>query len=289
MPEPIELALLALTVTLSAGRNILSKFVSRTTFGNKSFYRLQACIFATGGLALAAFTDYTVPSVLTVGLAFAYALFLILAQWCYTVALGKIHVSVCSTVYSLGFIIPTLSGSVIWHEAFTVFDLLGLCFVMAAVILSGMREKTDAPVAAGKWFFAALVMAMLSSGGLGLMQKIQQATPHREEKSLFVLIAFAVAAGVSLLFSLFAKEDEQAPKKKQFVMASLTGACFGICNLLNTTLAGRLDSALFFPLQNISVILLTIVLGCVITKEKFTKRNAIIFLLGAAAIVALNI
>ncbi len=289
MPDIAEIILLVLTISLSAGRNMLSKFVSKTAFGKKSFYRLQACIFTSGGIALAVFTDFKVPSILTVVLALAYALFLILAQWCYTVALGKIRVSICSTIYSLGFIIPTLSGVIFWNERFTAFDFLGLCAVIAAIIISGQNRRTACGQPTKKVFFIALVIAMLSSGGLGLMQKTQQSLPHSEEKSIFVLIAFAVAAIVSFVSSFFAKEDEEAPKKKQFVFAMLTGACFGICNLLNTTLAGKLDSALFFPLQNISVILLTIVLGCLITKEKLTKKSAIIFILGAAAMIFLNI
>ncbi len=289
MPGVTEIILLVLTITFSAGRNILSKFVSKTAFGKKSFYRFQACIFSAGSIALALFADYTVPSLLTVGLAVVYAVFLILAQWCYTIALGRIRVSICSTIYSLGFIIPTLSGAVIWNESFTAFDSLGLCAVISAIVISGYKGKTDGEQSAGKVFFIALVIAMLSSGGLGLIQKTQQALPHSKEKSIFVLIAFIIAALVSFVFSVFAKADEEAPKQKQFVFAILTGACFGICNLLNTTLAGRLDSALFFPIQNVSVILLTIVLGCIITKERFTKQSAITFLLGAIAMVLLNI
>ncbi len=282
-----NILLLVLTITLSAGRNLLSKFVSETAFGKRNFYRLQACVFAAGALALSPFTKVQVPSLLTVGLASAYAAFLILAQWCYTIALGKIRVSICSTIYSLGFILPTVSGAILWKEAFTVFDFLGLCCVVAAIVISGRKETADRAQSTSKAFFIALVIAMLSSGGLGLMQKIQQALPHREEKSMFVLIAFLLAALVSLAFSAFTKAEE-APKKKSFLLAFLTGACFGICNLLNTTLAGKFDSALFFPVQNICVILLTIALGCIITKERFTKKSAITFVLGATSIVFLN-
>ena len=65
MPGVTEILLLVLTITLSAGRNILSKFVSKTAFGKKSFYRFQICIFSAGSIALALFADYTVPSPLT--------------------------------------------------------------------------------------------------------------------------------------------------------------------------------------------------------------------------------
>ncbi len=284
-----NMMLLILTIILSAGRNMLSKNVARTAFGSKSFYRLQCYIFASGAVALVIFTKKYIPSSTTVLMALIYTLFLISAQWCYTMALSKIKVSICSTIYSLGFVIPTLSGSIFWNESFTLYDFFGMCCVITAIIVSGMNKKTTAKTQIVKWYFVALIIAMLSSGGLGLIQKIQQSMPHSDEKDAFVAIAFICAALVSFIFSLFAKSDKTVTNNKQFVYASLTGICFGTCNLLNTTLAGKLDSALFFPLQNISVILLSIVLSCVFTKEKITKQSIVVFLLGAISMVLLNI
>ncbi len=289
MINTINMLLLMLTITLSAGRNMLSGKVSKTGFGNKTFYRLQGSIFAAGAAALLIFTDKNMPEPLTVCLAVLYTLCLILAQWCYTIALSKIKVSICSTIYSLGFVIPTLSGSIFWKENFTLFDFMGMCCVVLAVIVSGKNKESTEDTHFDKRYFIALVTAMLASGGLGLIQKLQQSLPHSEEKDIFVTLSFVMASLVSYIFSLFAKKNKNQTHKRQFVYASLTGICFGMCNLLNTTLAGRLNSSLFFPLQNISVILLSIILSRVINKEKFTQKTAVIFTLGAAAIILLNI
>ena len=70
---------------------------------------------------------------------------------------------------------------------------------------------------------------------------------------------------------------------------AITGLCFGGANLLNTILAGRMKSAVFFPLQNISTILLSTLLGTLIFKEKITAKTAVIILLGALTVVVFSL
>jgi len=45
-----------------------------------------------------------------------------------------------------------------------------------------------------------------------------------------------------------------------------------------------MKSAVFFPMQNISTILLTALLGIVVFKEKFTIKTTIILMLGMVVI-----
>jgi drug/metabolite transporter (DMT)-like permease len=72
------------------------------------------------------------------------------------------------------------------------------------------------------------------------------------------------------------------------LVASCVGLFFGCCNLLNTSLAGMLDSAIFFPTLNIGTILLSMLLGVIVYKEKIGKREALVLMLGAASIILLN-
>lgn len=52
MPGVTEILLLVLTITLSAGRNILSKFVSKTAFGKKAFIVFKFVFFLPEALRL---------------------------------------------------------------------------------------------------------------------------------------------------------------------------------------------------------------------------------------------
>ena len=217
-----------------------------------------------------------------------YGLLLIFAQWFYTAALTQGNIALCSTVYSLGFIFPTLSGTILWKETFSFLDLCGVLCATGAVIASGWQPKAKENV--GKsYYFLPLAVAMLASGGLGIVQKLQQKSDYAEEKSMFLLIAFSLAMTISLLFSLLAKKKSDIPlRREKVIVASCVGIFFGCCNLLNTSLAGLLDSAIFFPTLNIGVILLSILCGIGFFKEKITKKELLVLLLGTASILLLN-
>lgn len=282
-------ALLALTIILSSGRNILSKSISDSSFGSKGFFFTQAAIFLVGSPVPLFFA---IPSLeiapLTLLYALIYGVLLLSAQWSYTAALKSGSTGICATVYSLGFILPTLSGALFWNEKMSVWDVLGVLVVIAAVIVSGSKKKQQSGGSEKKYIFP-LVIAMLSSGGLGIMQKVQQNSPYPQEKASFVFIAFVFAAVVSVVCGLFAKSDSVKLSPKNFAFAGGVGICFGCCNIINTTLAGMLDSALLFPTLNIGTILLSVVTGTLIFKEKLEKKDFCVFIMGILSILLLNL
>ena len=281
--------LLSITVVLSVGRNMFSKSISDISLGNKKFYYLQGLSFLSGFLSLLIFSDVSfLISKLTFFYALIYGALLLLAQWCYTASLKNGKTAVCSTIYSLGFIFPTLSGSIFWHEELSLINLMGILTVIPAVIISGLKTKSNNEKVKNNYILP-LIIAMLSTGGLGIMQKIQQSSAYPEQKSAFVLIAFGFAAVVSGACAVFSKGEKSVLPTKKYVCAASVGICFACCNLLNTTLVGRLDSALFFPMNNISVILLSLLVGVLAFKEKIQKKELSILALGIISIILLNI
>lgn len=280
-------AYLMLSISFSVGRNILSKSVSEFSPKTKCFYYLQFTIFLAGILPLL-FVKNTFSSVslITLILSVIYGILLISAQWNYTIALKNGNTGVCSTVYSLGFIFPTMQGMIFWNEEFSIIRLFGIALAIPAIIISG--KKTD-KTKTDNSYIIPLILAMLSSGGLGIMQKIQQSTEYPEQKSGFILIAFATASLISLTKSIFTKNKGAKVSKKHLIYACFIGLCFSICNLLNTILAGLLDSAVFFPILNIGTILLSLVLSIIIFKEKLNNNSITVLLLGIASIVLINI
>jgi drug/metabolite transporter (DMT)-like permease len=130
---------------------------------------------------------------------------------------------------------------------------------------------------------------MLASGGLGIVQKVQQSSAYASEKSAFLLIAFAIAASASLIAFAIRNRGGKIPTPGTLALSGGVGVCFGCCNLLNTTLAGMLASAILFPTLNIGVILLTSLCGLIFLKEKITARVIGVLSLGVASILLLNL
>ncbi len=286
----MEYLLLILSIFLSTGRNLMSKKISFTTFGQRNFFLMQFVIFLTG-IVIVAFKGgaglfSAAPE--TVLYAVIYAVFLLCANWCYTVALVNGNISICVTIYSMGFIIPTLSGMMFWGEEVSLLKSIGIMCVIPTVILSGIKKGSNTN-GKGRGYFVPAVTAMITSGGLGVMQKIQQKSPYPEQFGTFVLISFIVGAFVSLIFSLFARRDRVRLTKGNIGVACTVGICWSLCNLLNTFLSGALPTAVFFPMLNIGMILLSTIWGIIFFKEKVTKKMVVIVALGIISILLINL
>ena len=281
--------LLTLSITLSSCRNLLSKNLSSAAFGTRRFFIRQSTLFATGAVAVAllGIKELCLPSAQTLLHGAIYACLLIFAQWFYTVALGKGNTGTCSTVYSMGFILPTLSGALFWSEQLSVLNTVGILCAAAAIICSAdFSAESKAKSSHG---YIPLLIAMLASGGLGIMQKVQQRSETADERGVFILIAFVISAIVSAACAI-AKGDETVPvKKAEIGIASGVGLAFGCCNLLNTALAGMLPSAVFFPTLNIGTILVTLICGIIFYREKLQRKNILVLILGATSILLLAV
>jgi drug/metabolite transporter (DMT)-like permease len=287
----MTLYLLGISILLSTGRNLFSKRLSNTRFGTDSFFLCQSILFLFGGISLLLFggISWNVVAAQTWLYALLYGFLLICAQWFYTAALSAGNTALCSTVYSMGFIFPTLSGAIFWSESFGFFDFFGILCAVAAILFSGKTQDGKSEAHHNR-YFVPLVIAMLASGGLGIVQKLQQKSSCAEEKSLFLFVAFLFAATISVFASFITKNKQRHSLSKGAVSASACiGLCFGSCNLLNTTLAGRLDSAIFFPTLNIGVILLTLLCSAVFYKEKVKRNELCVLFFGSASILLLNI
>lgn len=287
----MSLLFLGLSIILSSVRNILSKGISDVKFGTKQFFFTQACIFICGSLVLilVANQNFERPSLPTLFYATLYGILLLSAQYCYTSALKKGNIGICSTVYSLGFIFPTLSGNMFWNERLTGLNIIGILMVIPTIIISGMPSSKNGQQKNINTYIIPLMSAMLSSGGLGIMQKVQQNSHYPEQKNIFVISAFALAGTISFLISLFAKREPQIKIGRKLIFGAGIGVAFGLCNLLNTILAGQLDSAVFFPVLNIGTIFFSIVSGIIFYKEKISRNDLIAFLLGIISILLITI
>lgn len=283
--------LLTLSILLSTGRNLLSKRLSSAVFGTRAFFMRQSILFLGGTLAILLFGGVAPahPSPKTILYALLYALCLILAQWFYTVSLNQGNTALCSTVYSMGFILPTVSGAVIWSETFSALDVCGVVCAILSILLPNVTvNPSNASTKKQNPF--PLLTATLASGGLGILQKLQQRSDVANERAHFLLIAFLLASAISVLASFFSKKEYHLhTKKAAFPIALGIGIAFGSCNLLNTALAGMLPGAVFFPTLNIGVILLTMLCSVLLFHEKLKRGELLTPIFGCASILLLNL
>jgi drug/metabolite transporter (DMT)-like permease len=290
--EALPWLLLALSATIASVKNILVKGLSGLSFKTREFFGIQALIFGAGSIVLLSVSlfNFSGISLFTLLLSLAYGTMLIGAQWFYVLALTKGKTAVCATIYSFGFVIPTLSGWLFWGEELSVFAIIGIIIVFPVLIISGTGKSDEGKEKGGKEYIIYLIIAMLCSGGLGIVQKVQQSSKYVGETSTFILLSFILGLIVSLIF-FFTKKKGEGGKitKKSAGISALVGVCYSVCNLINTSLAGTMDSAIFFPAINIGSIVISMIFGMIIYKEKLNIRDIAVLCLGAVAIALVNL
>lgn len=287
----ITVLILICSILFGATKNVLIKGLSVHPIKNREFFLLQALIFGAGSvvLAVANVISFNGISKFTVICSIFYGIILVAALWCYTLALSQGKTAVCATIYSFGFIVPTLSGTLFWNEKITVFGYLGIIILLPILIISGTSPKKQENKKTSKFFVIPLIIALLASGGLGIMQKIHQQSEYANQLNAFIFLSFIFAFTLSIILFLVLKKGEPPVQRKSITSSLIVGVIFSLCNIMNTYLAGVLDSAVLFPLLNVGSILISLVLSIIIYKEKMDKRDIIVLILGIMAIVLVNL
>ena len=292
------LLLLMLSVSISTGRNIISKKTAIGVDKKADFYFYQSILFCAGLIliTLTGVWNFKITSYLTVLYGVIYGVLLILSQWMFTLSMKTGNASVCTVVYSLGFIFPTVLGSIAWGDDFTSLNGVGLALAVCTIVLSAISKDKVDPVGGANGekstkkdlsFVPYILVAMLASGGLGIMQQVQQKSIVSGERDAFLIIAFFIATLVSFVFFICHRQKPTI-YKDQIVYTSATGLCFGGANVLNTILAGMVKSAVLFPVLNVSVILLCLVLSLIIFKERLTLTKAGVIALSIITVLAFS-
>ncbi len=194
---------------------------------------------------------------------------------------GPMHITLLITTSSM--IIPTMSG-LFFGERFSILKLVLVLILIGFLYLSLDGKKGDAKANRRWLFFCAL--AFVFQGSIGVLQKIHQSSPHKDEASAFLFVAFIC----SLLYSrIRAKKSyrELQFTKKHVLLAVICGLCTYSMNLLNLKLSGMLPSQLFFPLVNGSAIVLSSLLSVLLFKERLTGRQLVGLCGGIACLVGI--
>lgn len=243
----------------------------------------------------------TVPStytvILSVGFGIVSAMFIILNMR----ALESGPLSYTNVIISCAMVIPSLAGlfmyKIIPHwskETITFWQVIGIVLLILSFIFAVDKKQEKKAGTSIKWFLLSLG-AFLFKGSTGIIQKIHQTSPEKDELGTFLILSFAITALFSFILMIYYNKGQKLPititknpSLKKFIAFSLlcgTGIAFG--NHINMYLSGVMDSIIFFPVSNGGSLLLITLAGLIIYKEKLSKKQYVGLALGAVAILLL--
>lgn len=290
------LLLIASTIS-GVTKNLLSKSDKKSFSGlkNQCLVNIITSIVALAVFGASSRDLGMISDVRFLILALLYGLFTMLCQICYISAVEKGAVSICSMIFSCGFIIPTLYAPLVYaDEHLDPLKIMGIVLLVAsAVLVAGRTEKSRA----GIWMLLA-VAAMVCSGMIGILQKIFCAKYDVANTSEYLFVSFAFMLLISTVLFFAERRKEPATHSesaggiplKRILLPLAFGICAVFCNKANLYLTGVLPSVVFFPVYNGGVLASTTVSSCIIYRERLTKLQWLGVALGVASIIiiALN-
>lgn len=292
-----------------------SKQVSNEAKGSAMFhycgyYQLLAALLALITLSVVGFYGF---NFLTVVCALATALCLAAQMFAGIIALRGCTLVVSQMIGAGSLLIPCIYGALFLNEPMSIWDWVGLAvFLVSIYFLVSQPKGAKKQEKAGKMSLKtmiALAVCLFGEGFTMVFQKIFAIRVPNGNESMYSFLMFAMNAVILyatyLIVSIVAKNkasknvlciDEKAkPKtlqplsKKLLICGVLLAFAMVVVNLLVTSLAKTVPSAVLFTVSYAISIGITILVGRVFYKEKLTWKNGIGIVLGVSAIIVINV
>lgn len=282
----MEYLLIAASVAASSARSIVSKKLSSASVKLESFGKINAvmsfCAFAVVAIYACVVGLWKI-SALTLILSVLYAIFTVFSQLFLMRALNCGEVSAVTFFYSCGFIIPTLAGTFIWHENFSLTKIIGVLLLVTAFFLCA-RKNSGTKSRKKSWVLFALI-AMVSSGIVGLIQKLHQSSEGENELGMFLISAFAVCTLISVSIALiFGRNKPKTVGRAEITPSLVCGICVGAANIVNLKLSGVIPALIFYPAVNGGVVIVSTLAARIFIGEKINRAGIIGLAIGIIAI-----
>ena len=204
-------------------------------------------------------------------------------------------ISLTTVIVSFSTVITALSGAIFWGEKIKALQIVGIVLMLASFYFSINKEEKQKK-ASLKWLLFC-ILALIGSGGIGLMQKIHQNTEYKGEVNAFLITAFAVGSVLSLALLLISKTRSNEPAFLKsangkiswlvIVLIMLTGILTAVNHKLNLYLSGVMDSAVFFPLINGGNLVLVTLSALIFFRERLSVKQWISVAIGITSVLCL--
>ena len=292
-----------------------SKQVSNEVKRNEMFhycgyYQLLAALVSLISLSIVGFYGF---NFLTVLCALVSALCLSAQMFAGIIALRGCTLVVSQMIGAGSLVIPCIYGALFLNEPMSIGDWIGLIMFLVSVYFLVSQPKGGAKQEKVEKMslktMIALAVCLFGEGFTMVIQKIFAIRVPNGNESMYSFLMFAMNAVIlyatylivaiarkrQAVKSLQSIDEKAMPKtfkplsKKLLICGVLLSFALFAVNLLVTTLAKTIPSAVLFTASYAISIGITILVGRVFYKEKLTWKNGIGVILGVSAIIVINI
>ena len=199
-------------------------------------------------------------------------------------------VSVASVAGKMSVVIPVVFGVLLYDESVTYLKIIGILIALTSVYLASVKEEKSTFNKAGLLF---PILLFLGSGIIDTTLKYVQVNfVQNNEASLFSGSLFGFAAFFGLLILLIKTLQKREPFGFKNIIAGIVLGIpnyFTIVFLIKAMQTSGFESSTLFTINNVSVVVVSTLVGLLLFKEKFSLKNKIGVILAIVGIVLVTI
>lgn len=288
--------LILITVTICFIYDVLKKVYVKNLKNGFNYYSF---VFGTSIISVFVFLFFGIKNIsaFTVGLGCLFGVITLISVISFLKAVKIGLLSYTCVISSLSTIIPTISGSIFWGEKIGFLQITGVFLMLISLVLSVVKSENNKK-SFKIWYFYCIIL-FVSTGLIGVLQKVFQDCNYSGQSNEFLLIAFLTNGFISGIIAICTQKKSDVIKESDSIKQSngkillyigiifICGICCAFNNKINLYLSGRIKSAILFPLLNGGGATLTTIASLVIFKEKLMLRQKIGIFVGIIAIILL--
>lgn len=202
----------------------------------------------------------------------------------------KNGVSVASISGKMSVVIPILFGVFLYNESVTFLKVLGIVIALVAVYLASVKDEKR------NFKNAGLLFPMLLFFGSGVidttLKYIEVNFVPDQEVAIFSASLFSIAA----FFGLIILGVQTLKKREVFGLKNIiAGIVLGVPNyysivfLIKALQTDGFESSTLFTINNVAIVIVSSIVGLLLFKEHFSRRNKIGVFLAILGILLVTI
>jgi drug/metabolite transporter (DMT)-like permease len=200
-------------------------------------------------------------------------------------------IAITTVASKMSVIIPILFSILFFHENIVALKIIGICLALVGVFLT-VYQKNDSKV---KQNILNIILPLVLFVGMGLIDSLlkytQDAYITDEKSAFFTSSLFGISFLTGLIYTFFRKDLMLSYLNKNIYFF---GTLLGIVNygsiyfLIRALNSNIFESSIIFGINNVGIVVLSVLLGILIFKEKISKINIIGILSSILAIATLS-
>lgn len=199
--------------------------------------------------------------------------------------------SLQSLIATLGnILLPLLASILLWQEKLGLLHYAGIAIMLLAAAMfniRGLRAQN-----AEKGYAGWVIMLMVANGLFGILMSSQQRIMVFTQRTDMIITTYATSSMISALFLLVTQgwKTPDAYRMGKVSALALLVSSIGTATAVNLMMqALRLISTpVLYTITNGGVLVMAVLLGSVVWKEKFTANKAIGLVLAVTAFILLG-